>query len=323
MLNNLNVQGFALNKRIIIILSVCIAIVVIASSSVLGLYIFRWADNVQTYDFGLNFSLDSHLISVPQRGSTEVHFTVWLDSNITSETPINLTARLDSGDYSNETKNSFNLTVTPEVFTLQPNHRMNCILTISPGDQTPAGRYGIWIDAPVRNDSLARDPHGIEIRGYLSFNFAVAHWVPPNTASIDYWLDVSQTFSASDDSYLTAYCKNWGDVDGSFNLTVSLGNGVFKEKDMPSHDLLNSSTVTFPIKLHAGEQKSINFYFSVNDDSRFNVSLSVSSSQQNLCTEPRYISASSLQIYDTDTEYRSLSYVLEDGIWSASIFHVF
>jgi hypothetical protein len=310
-----------LKKRSIIILSVCIATALIATSSVLGLYIFKWADNVQTSDNGLNFSLDSHLISVPQRGSTEVHFTVWLDSNINSETPINLTKWLDSGDYSNETKNSFNLTVTPDVFSLHPNQRMNCILTISTGDQIPAGRYGVWIIAPVRNDSSLRG--GIETRGDMFFNFMVTHQVPPNTASIDYWLDCTQTFSATGDSCLTAYCKNWGNVDGSFNLTVSLGNGVLKEKDMPSQDLLNSSTVTFPITLHAGEQKNINYYFSVNDANSFNVSLSVSNSQQNLCTEPRYISAANLQIYDTDTEYRSLTYVLENGIWSPSIWHVF
>jgi hypothetical protein len=313
-----------LKKHGILILSVCIATALIATSSVLGLYIFRWADNVQTDHFGLNFSLDSHLISVPQRGSTEVHFTVWLDSNITSETPINLTARLSSGDYSNETKNSFNFSITPApVFSLQPNQQMNCILTISTGDQTPAGKYGVEIDAPIRDLIIGGVTHGIVSRGYLFFNFEVTHWVPPNTASIDYWLDSTQTFSATGDSYLTAYCKNWGNVDGSFNLTVSLGNGVFKEKDMPSHDLLNSSTVTFPITLHAGEQKNINYYFSVNDANSFNVSLSVSNSQQNLCTEPRYISSSTLQIYDTDTEYRSLTYVLENGIWSPSIWHVF
>jgi hypothetical protein len=303
-----------LNKRGIIILSVCIAIVLIATSSVLGLYIFRWADNVQTGDLGLNFSLDSHLISVPQRGSTEVHFTVWLDSQITSETPINLTVHVLTHLDENDT--SLNFTVSPDFFNLRPNQRMNCVLTISPGDQTPASKYRVMIDSPIRFDN---ESHGWETRGYLAFTFVVTHWVPPNTASIDYWLDGGQSVSASGDSFLTIHCKNWGNTDGTFNLTAVLGNAEVSDKTVQPYCLFNSSVAIFPVTLHAGEDNNINIHFTFDSDSEFNITLSLASEEENLCVEPLYKADVMPCVEYLYSGYHSLSYHLIDNKWRADV----
>jgi hypothetical protein len=261
-----------LNKRLIFLTAVMVVALVVGSFALINFFSAQNIYEAHTSE-GLHFGLaTTKSISVVQRGSTNVEFSTWLDSDYKVPANVTLTCVLNS----HHQDNLFNFTLNPSSFTLQPNQKKTFVLTISASDQTPTGEYNFEMQSLVW--------------GFINLDFEVTHATNPQTASINYWLNGSQKCDSTGDSFLTIHTMNWGGAEGAFNLTAVLGNAKISNKTDQPCSLINDFAVVFPVTLQAGEQKDINIHFTAS--SRFNITLSLSSNQENLHIEPPYISGS-------------------------------
>ncbi len=91
-------------------------------------------------------------------------------------------------------------------------------------------------------------------------------------ASIDYWLQMPETFTPGLNQ-VTAYCRNGGGMDGDFNLVVTFENATFSSETELPYTQMNNSTVKLKFVLHREEAKEKTLKFILEEKASFSISL--------------------------------------------------
>jgi len=84
-------------------------------------------------------------------------------------------------------------------------------------------------------------------------------------ASIDYWLEKPEAFTADFNS-ISVYCKNGGETDGDFNLIVTFVNASFSNRTVKPYTQVDNSTAKFRFLLHKGESNQKIVYFTIHEN---------------------------------------------------------
>jgi hypothetical protein len=123
------------------------------------------------------------------------------------------------------------------------------------------------------------------------------------TPTINYWLDINQSYQATGDHWIPVICTNSGILDGTFNLMVTFTNASFSTTTPQPYQQISSNAVKFTFTLHSSEQRTTNVHFIIdNNTDQFRISLSVESSQPFLRFAPtpmfQYRTADYYGVYD-------------------------
>lgn len=150
-------------------------------------------------------------------------------------------------------------------------------------------------------------------------------WFTPN---VDYRLDPSYAFQKNNDDWTTVNlhtnysvpgthmpinCKNNGLLEVAFDITIVFsGASISTDTPMP-YQRINETAAKFSFTLGGFEEKNSNVYFSIENNSRFTASLSLSSNQQ------LHITPAQKSSQPWDRSYRELFYSLTDNRFVAAV----
>jgi hypothetical protein len=158
----------------------------------------------------------------------------------------------------------------------------------------------------------------------LTVIFAVAlsgvwFFVFPN---VDYWLDTNYHYTKEGQNWVTINragntsgtfmpitCMNGGLMTVTFQVTILFSGATFSTQTALPYEQISANSAKFTFTLASLEQKKVDVYFSIQNDTAFSASLSISSGQLLNIASPQHLSGQAW-----DISYRELHYY-NSGNW--------
>jgi hypothetical protein len=139
--------------------------------------------------------------------------------------------------------------------------------------------------------------------------------------AVDFWLDTGHLYQKVGNSWETVtsvnnsifnntiipfYCKNYGLLPATFDITVVFTGASFSNQTQLQHQEINSSATKFDFTLGGGQEKTVNVYFNITSNDNFVVSLTFETNQGLL----RIVDAQKFGSQPWQQSYRELHYGL-------------
>lgn len=140
--------------------------------------------------------------------------------------------------------------------------------------------------------------------------------------TVDFWLDTDYYYKLSGGKWVTAKyhdsnsfagtfmpvnCKNSGLFGANFEITVAFNGAAFSTETPLPYQQINETAAKFSYILGGLQEKRINVYFVIQNETSFVASLSISSSQESL-----EIANAQKSSIPWDRSYRELHYWFND-----------
>jgi hypothetical protein len=147
--------------------------------------------------------------------------------------------------------------------------------------------------------------------------------------TVDFWLDPNYYFLKDEESWVTInfqnnasaagtrtpiICKNNGLLPATFEITVVFSGAAFSKDTPMPYQQINDTAAVFTFSVGGFQEKKADVYFSILNDTRFSISLSLASDQALL----RVANAQRSSL-PWDRSYRELHYGFYDNRFVAAV----